>query len=137
MRWSTTSPAPSSSTFCPPRSVTPCSPRSAPARRIGITGFTLPTLYRWIHSQEGLEAALHPYRKGHYLGSGQGEAVLAEAGLDGESQFSAIKAYVDAARRVSTSHRRAHGSSARIPRGSTWTRKHRSAASTSRASPTR
>jgi transketolase len=70
-------------------------PEERAREAFGITGFTLPTLYRWIHSQDGLEAALHPYRKGHYLGSGQGEAVLAEAGLDGESQFRAIKAYVD------------------------------------------
>jgi hypothetical protein len=33
---------------------------------------------------------------GHYLGSGQGEAVLAEAGLDGESQAAAILRYCDA-----------------------------------------
>jgi transketolase len=70
-------------------------PEERAREAFGITGFTLPTLHRWIHSQEGLEAALHPYRKGHYLGSGQGEAVLAEAGLDGESQFRAIKAYLD------------------------------------------
>jgi transketolase len=70
-------------------------PEERAREAIGITGFTLPTLYRWIHSQEGLDASLHPYRKGHYLGSGQGEAVLAEAGLDGESQFKAIRAYLD------------------------------------------
>jgi transketolase len=62
---------------------------------IGITGFTLPTLYRWVRGDAGREATLHPYRKGHYLGSGQGDVVLAEAGLDGESQFVAIKKYVD------------------------------------------
>ena len=63
---------------------------------IGITGFTLPTLYRWIRSAAGLEASLHPYREGHYLGSGQGDVVLAEAGLDGESQYKAVRAYIDA-----------------------------------------
>jgi len=62
---------------------------------MGITGFTLPTLYRWVRSDAGREATLHPYRHGHYLGSGQGEVVLAEAGLDGESQFIAIKEYLD------------------------------------------
>ena len=61
----------------------------------GITGFTLPTLYRWIHSDDGLRASLHPYRAGHYLGSGQGEVVLAEAGLDGESQFRAIRQFIE------------------------------------------
>lgn len=62
---------------------------------IGITGFTLPTLYRWIRSDQGLRASLHPHRKGHYLGSGHGAVVVAEAGLDGESQFKAIRAYLD------------------------------------------
>ena len=57
---------------------------------MGITGFTLATLYRWVRSDAGREATLHPYRQGHYLGSGQGEVVLAEAGLDGESQFAAV-----------------------------------------------
>jgi transketolase len=67
---------------------------------IGITGFTLPTLYRWLHSDLGLAASLHPYRGGHYLGSGQGEVVLAEAGLDGKSQVRAIKEYLDARTRA-------------------------------------
>ena len=62
---------------------------------IGITGFTLPTLYRWVRSDAGREASLHPYRQGHYLGSGQGAVVLAEAGLDGHSQFVAVKRYLD------------------------------------------
>ena len=52
-------------------------------------------MHRWIVSEAGREATLHPYRKGHYLGSGRGEDVLAEAGLDGASQFQAIRAYVD------------------------------------------
>jgi transketolase len=57
---------------------------------MGITGFTLPTMWRWIVSPEGRAATLHPYRHGHYLGSGQAKAVLTEAGLDGKSQFEAI-----------------------------------------------
>jgi len=62
---------------------------------MGITGFTLPTMFRWIRSDSGRSMTMHPYQKGHYLGSGQGEVVLAEAGLDGESQFRAIKRYLD------------------------------------------
>jgi hypothetical protein len=67
---------------------------------MGITGFTLPTIYRWIHSDLGLSMSLHPFRKGHFLGSGQGYIVLAEAGLDGKSQYKAIKKYVEAIRRT-------------------------------------
>jgi transketolase len=63
---------------------------------IGITGFTLPTLYRWVRSDAGREATLHPYRRGHYLGSGKADVVLTEAGLDGATQFAAIKQYLDA-----------------------------------------
>jgi len=71
-------------------------PEERARRAIGITGFTLPTLFRWVQSDEGRAASLHPYRHGHYLGSGQGHVVLEEAGLDGESQFKAIKDYMDA-----------------------------------------
>jgi hypothetical protein len=38
--------------------------------------------------------SLHPFQKGHYLGSGQADRVLAEAGLDGKSQFKAIMKYL-------------------------------------------
>ena len=62
---------------------------------IGVTGFTLPTLYRWVRSDAGREATLHPFRRGHYLGSGKGMSCSAEAGLDGASQFTAIKKYLD------------------------------------------
>jgi len=61
---------------------------------MGITGFTLPTLDRWILSERGRKHSLHPFQKGHYLGSGQADQVMAEAGLDGESQFKAILRYV-------------------------------------------
>jgi transketolase len=70
-------------------------PEAHALEAIGITGFTLSTMYRWVRSDAGREATLHPYRHGHYLGSGQGKAVLAEAGLDGVSQFLAIKKYLN------------------------------------------
>jgi hypothetical protein len=63
---------------------------------MGITGFTLPTLYRWIRSDLGREHTLHPFAKGHFLGSGTGAMVLAEAGLDGASQAEAIRRYLAA-----------------------------------------
>ena len=73
-------------------------PEERAREAMGITGFTLPTMYRWIHSDLGLSMSLHPFRKGHFLGSGQGYIVLAEAGLDGKSQYKAIKKYVEAIR---------------------------------------
>ncbi|MBT4087879.1 MAG: hypothetical protein HOE30_05255 [Deltaproteobacteria bacterium] len=62
---------------------------------MGITGFTLSTMNQWIQSRQGRKATLHPFQKGHFLGSGQAEMVLAEAGLDGESQFKAICNYLE------------------------------------------
>jgi transketolase len=70
-------------------------PESLAQRAMGITGFTLPTMYRWIRSDRGREATLHPYRNGHFPGSGQGAAVLREAGLDGQGQYAAVRAFLD------------------------------------------
>jgi transketolase len=79
----------------PPEEQKALFPEERAAEAMGITGFTLPTMDRWIHSDLGRAHTLHPYRRGHYLGSGQGPMVLAEAGLDGASQARAIKAYVE------------------------------------------
>lgn len=70
-------------------------PERAAQVAMGITGFTKATLYRWIRSDFGRARSLHPYQKGHFLGSGQGPAVVAEAGLDGTSQARAVARYVD------------------------------------------
>jgi transketolase len=74
-------------------------PEERAREAMGITGFTLPTLYRWIPSEFGRSMSLHPYQKGHFLGSGQGDMVLAEAGLSGQAQYQAIKRYLEGRRR--------------------------------------
>jgi transketolase len=61
---------------------------------MGITGFTMPTMHRWIRSDFGRAMTMHPYQHGRYPGSGPGEMVIAEAGLDGESQYRTIVSYV-------------------------------------------
>jgi transketolase len=71
-------------------------PPSAAEEAIGISDFTLPTLYRWVTSPEGRQASLHPFRIGHFLGSGPGEKVLGEAGLDGRSQYQAVRDFIRA-----------------------------------------
>lgn len=71
-------------------------PEERAMEAMGITGFTLPTMYRWIRSESGRSMTLHPFRDGRYLGSGPGERVIAQAGLDGKSQFEAIVRYVEA-----------------------------------------
>lgn len=62
---------------------------------MGITDFTLPTMYRWVRSQEGLQRTLHSFREHRYPGSGQAHMVLREAGLDGPSQLAAILDYAE------------------------------------------
>ena len=69
-------------------------PEARAKEAMGITGFTLPTMDRWVRSDHGRQSTLYPFQKGHYLGSGQADMVLQEAGLDGESQFKAIVQYV-------------------------------------------
>jgi transketolase len=69
-------------------------PEAVAQRAMGITGFTLPTMYRWIRSDRGRAHTLHPFAKGHYLGSGTGAMVVHEAGLDGEGQLAGIKKFL-------------------------------------------
>jgi transketolase len=71
-------------------------PEARAQEAMGITGFTLPTMFKWVRSDFGRNRTLHPYRKGHFLGSGQGHVVLTEAGLDGKSQYVAIREYAAA-----------------------------------------
>ncbi len=63
------------------------------ADAMGITGFTLPTMYPWVTSREGRRRTLHAFSHGHYLGSGQAQQVLEEAGLHGDGQWRAIQDY--------------------------------------------
>jgi transketolase len=71
-------------------------PESAAMHAMGLTGFTLPTMYRWIRSDLGRRMTLHPFSHGRYPGSGPGDRVMAEAGLDGDGQLATIVRYVDA-----------------------------------------
>jgi transketolase len=78
----------------PPANQEAAFPAAAAERAMGITGFTLPTMYRWIRSARGREFTLHPFQHGHFLASGRGEAVMEEAGLDGASQFEAVRRFL-------------------------------------------
>jgi transketolase len=70
-------------------------PEASAQEAMGITGFTLPTMERWVCSSRCRRMTLHPFRQGHYLGSGPAEKVLEEAGLDGQNQFKAILRYLE------------------------------------------
>lgn len=63
---------------------------------MGVTGFTLPTMYRWIRSDVGRSHTMYPFQKQGYLGSGAGDVVIEQAGLHGEGQYIRIKEYLDA-----------------------------------------
>jgi transketolase len=67
---------------------------------MAITGFTMPTMYRWVLSEAGRNCSLHAFTCGKYPGSGQAYQVLIEAHLDGESQYQAIKGYIARLARV-------------------------------------
>jgi transketolase len=69
-------------------------PESTAMKAMGITGFTLPTMYRWIRSSAGRDHSIYPFKKGHFLGSGNAKSVVAEAGLNGLAQYKAIVAYL-------------------------------------------
>ena len=62
---------------------------------MGMTGLTLPTMMRWVTSEEGRRRTVHAFRKGHYLGSGQAHKVFEEAELHGEGQWKAVKDYAE------------------------------------------
>jgi transketolase len=77
-------------------------PESVAMRAMGLTGFTMPTMYRWIRSDLGRSMTLHPFSHGRYPGSGPGERVIAEAGLDGDGQLAAIRTYLEKLHRLSS-----------------------------------
>lgn len=70
-------------------------PYSIREEAMGVTGFTLPTMYKWITGYEGRCRILHPFMKGYYLGSGTAESVLLQAGLDGDNIYNEVKKYLD------------------------------------------
>ena len=68
-------------------------PQHLAEEAMGITEFTLPTMYRWITSTEGRKRTLHAFSNDGFNGSGQADVVLKEAGLDAKSQQAAIIDY--------------------------------------------
>jgi len=70
-------------------------PESRAREAMGITDFTLPTMFRWIRSDRGRNLTLHPYRGHQFPGSGRADAVMKQVGLDASAQFVAIQRYLD------------------------------------------
>jgi transketolase len=68
-------------------------PEALTHEAVGITDFTLPTLYQWVRSNDGIRRSLHSFRGGHYLGSGSAAKVLEEAGIHAGGQLEMIVRY--------------------------------------------
>jgi len=68
-------------------------PESQAREAMGITEFTLPTMYRWVTSIEGRRRTIHPFKDGHFLGSGKADKVFEEGGLHAEGQLEKILDY--------------------------------------------
>jgi transketolase len=68
-------------------------PEERAREAIGITGFTLPTMYRFVTSDDGRARTLYPFKGGHFLGSGKAHKVLEQGGLHAAGQLEAIRAY--------------------------------------------
>ena len=94
---STTWPAPSCSTCCRRSEQRAIFPEERAREAMGITGFTLPTMYRWVRSDAGRAGRCTP-SEGPLPGQRPGRDGAAEAGLDGESQARAIVRYAGANR---------------------------------------
>jgi len=80
----------------PPKKQEEIFPEALTYGAMGITDFTLPTLYRWVRSNKGQKASVYPFSRDHYLGSGDWTKVLEEGRLDGPGQWKAVKAYLKA-----------------------------------------
>jgi transketolase len=68
-------------------------PEKLAMEAMGMTDFTLPTMYYWVKSRQGIKRTLYSFKNGHYLGSGKAVDVLREAGLDVKSQLNAVLEY--------------------------------------------
>lgn len=69
-------------------------PESVALTAFGITGFTLSTMFKWITGRGERRRILHPFRGGWFLGSGQAEAVLKQAGLDADNLYKETIDYI-------------------------------------------
>ena len=76
-------------------------PSAIAENAFGITGFTLPTMHKWITGYEERRRILHPFFGGTYLGSGTAESVLKQAGLDEKNLYKQIKKYIERFEKVS------------------------------------
>jgi len=51
-------------------------------------------MYRWVTSEKGRKHSLYPWKQGFFLGSGNGDVCLEQAGMHGEAQWKAIQRFI-------------------------------------------
>ena len=61
-----------------------------------FSGFTAATTYRWIMSERGRQFTMFPWKAGNFLGSGQGDVCLEQAGMHAEAQLNTIQQFIAA-----------------------------------------
>ena len=69
-------------------------PQSAAQSAMMFSGFTVATTYRWIMSERGRQFTMYPWKSGNFLGSGQGDVCLEQAGMHAEAQLDLIQKFV-------------------------------------------
>ena len=69
-------------------------PASTAASAMMFSGFTAATTYRWTMSERGREFSLYPWKHGAFLGSGQGDVCLEQAGMHGAAQWDVIQKFI-------------------------------------------
>ncbi|MBT8075078.1 MAG: hypothetical protein KJN61_01295 [Gammaproteobacteria bacterium] len=69
-------------------------PASVAASAMMFSGFTIATTYRWIMSERGRRFSMYPWKHGSFLGSGQGDVCLEQAGMHPEAQLETIEKFI-------------------------------------------
>jgi transketolase len=69
-------------------------PYSSAASAMMFSGFTVATTYRWIMSERGRQFTMYPWKSGNFLGSGQGDVCLEQAGMHAEAQLELIQRFI-------------------------------------------
>ena len=69
-------------------------PYSSAQSAMMFSGFTVATTYRWIMSERGREFTMYPWKSGNFLGSGQGDVCLEQAGMHAEAQLDVIQRFI-------------------------------------------
>ncbi len=69
-------------------------PASVAASAMMFSGFTIATTYRWIMSERGRRFSMFPWKHGSFLGSGQGDVCLEQAGMHPEAQLETIEKFI-------------------------------------------